>query len=183
MDDMHIYCCQRCGDIFESNKDERYCEPCRAFFNAKKAMAPPKMMDCTCQMCGKIFTGSIYNPPKFCAECKKERYRELQRTYNQRRTKTFICQMCGGEFESTATTASFCPDCRKVHKNQARQDWIKQDLELLKGVHSDNIEARLKAHAERCERTQATIADIVRLAAEKHMTYGEYVAKYGGRQT
>ncbi|MBQ1452749.1 MAG: hypothetical protein IIZ23_02150 [Ruminococcus sp.] len=28
--DNHIYCCNRCGTIFESETDEDHCESCRA---------------------------------------------------------------------------------------------------------------------------------------------------------
>ncbi len=41
----------------------------------------------------------------------------------KRKEKEFVCEMCGNSFVSTATSAHYCPECRKKRKNMSTQKY------------------------------------------------------------
>ena len=74
------------------------------------------------------------------------------------KAKTFTCTVCGAEFQSNASTAKYCPSCRrKAYKRQAR----------LSEVHFSDDTPEMMALCLNCTRPDCggeckKLADLVR---------------------
>lgn len=80
-------CCERCGEIFEAAKDERYCEDCRKALDTVKAfkakLRNAMIADLVCTRCGKQFMGN-YSTAKYCEDCRKAVQREYRLRHQQK---------------------------------------------------------------------------------------------------
>ena len=78
------------------------------------------------------------------------------------------CTICGKVFHTTTGHRLMCGDCLRAENERVSQDAL----------------AKIAAKRARTRATRRSsglsIEEIARRAAEKHMSYGEYVAKYGG---
>lgn len=78
------------------------------------------------------------------------------------------CTICGKTFHTTTGHRLMCGDCLRAENERVSQDAL----------------AKIAAKRARTRATRRSsgmsIEEIAKLAAEKHMSYGEYVAKYGG---
>lgn len=186
--DKHIYCCHRCGDIFESDTDEDFCEPCRAMKaksakysnSAQKVVQAAKIM-VTCVDCGTVFECRAATPTERCTVCRRKRAREKQKEYRRKEreefsallkssgykppTETvFLCQLCFCEFRApTSSHPKYCESCRKTAYE-------------IKARESDQARRKKK---ERRKAPQERIADIIKKAAAEGLTYGQYMARKG----
>lgn len=87
-------------------------------------------------------------------------------------SETFIycCERCGQIFESSGYIAKYCPACRPAVKNeQSKMSWLKN-----RGRYAPERPRRVKTSPG------VSVGEICKRAAALHMTYGQYVAKYGG---
>lgn len=184
----HIYCCQRCGDIFESDTDENLCEPCRAMKakSEKYAKSAQKVVQAAkisviCADCGKLFVCYAANPTERCTLCREKRAREKQKEYRRKEreefrellisnnikppTETvFLCQLCFCEFRApTNSHLKYCADCRKTAYE-------------IKARKSDRAR---REKAKRRKAPQERIADVTKKAAAEGLTYGQYMARKG----
>ena len=67
--DNHIYCCNRCGTIFESPADEDYCESCRALFRRSRPRTAVYLHECG--VCGRKYRSKSKTPARpLCPDCK-----------------------------------------------------------------------------------------------------------------
>lgn len=65
----HIYCCNRCGAIFESETDEDHCESCRALFRRSRPRTAVYLHKCG--VCGKKYRSKSKTPARpLCPDCK-----------------------------------------------------------------------------------------------------------------
>lgn len=65
----HIYCCDRCGTIFESETDEDYCESCRALFRRSRPRTAVYLHEC--EVCGRKYRSKSKTPARpLCPDCK-----------------------------------------------------------------------------------------------------------------
>lgn len=186
--DKHIYCCQRCGDIFESDTDENFCEPCRAMKakSEKHAKSAQKVVQAakisvTCVDCGTVFECRAATPTERCTVCRRKRAREKQKEYRRKErqefsallknsgykppTETvFLCQLCFCEFRApTNSHAKYCASCRKTAYE-------------IKARESDKVR---REKAKRRKAPQERIADVMKKAAAEGLTYGQYMARKG----
>lgn len=77
-------------------------------------------------------------------------------------TKT--CPRCGAEFQTESKARKYCPTCSpKVAQQQARE-WR---------------ECQNPDPSKRQAAKEAEMNRILRLAAEEHLSYGDYVRKHG----
>ena len=71
----HIYCCNRCGTIFESPVDEDYCESCRALFRRSRPRTAVYLHECG--VCGRKYRSKSKTPARpLCPDCKAAEQRE-----------------------------------------------------------------------------------------------------------
>lgn len=63
----HVYCCDRCGEIFEDVEEQAFCEECR------KALSQPAarviVYEHTCIRCGKTYQSKAVHG-KYCSSCR-----------------------------------------------------------------------------------------------------------------
>lgn len=87
--------------------------------------------------------------------------------------RTIYCKVCGKPFTACANSAKYCPNCKEE----------KRKADYLIANQKRN-EARRKMRAakkrESARPKGPTLAEIAEKAKELHMTYGEYVARFGG---
>lgn len=78
------------------------------------------------------------------------------------------CTICGREFHTTTGKRLMCSDCIRAENEKTIKDAEIRHFEKVRKSRKTRKASGLP------------IAEIVRLAADKHMSYGEYVSKYGG---
>ena len=67
MSEMHVFCCERCGDIFEAETEQAFCK------DGRKALAQPTarvtIYEHICTRCGKKYD-SRKAQGKYCPDCR-----------------------------------------------------------------------------------------------------------------
>lgn len=154
--------CKRCGKEFVPLHGlQQYC--------CKECRYPPK--DGTirkCKWCGKEFV-AVGNQQYCCTEC---RYQGAKKYYKKESTKKVgkikKCEMCGKEFVArTANQKYCCTECAYKAKLQNIKSWCKKSAEQ-KNAKKENI-----------KQPKVPLSEVMRMAAEEHLSYGEIVIKYG----
>ncbi|MBQ3330301.1 MAG: hypothetical protein IJG87_03885 [Ruminococcus sp.] len=79
--DSHIYCCSRCGEIFESKTDEELCASCRVVMQRSRAQTI--IYEHTCERCGSKYK-SKGKTARYCLDCPQEVQREKAKKWNER---------------------------------------------------------------------------------------------------
>lgn len=94
--------------------------------------------------------------------------------------KPKICTICGSEYVPHNSNQRYCgPACRK-QGDLARQRRYNASAKMR--TVDEKIDRKIEvgiAKRERRMNAGLSISEISRRAAEAHMTYGEYVFKYG----
>ena len=76
----------------------------------------------------------------------------------------YTCEICGKECEGHFNSR-YCPECRG---------------EVIRSTHKESLaKRRAKRKAEAAEAAKPTLGQIAARARNLHMSYGEFVAKYG----
>lgn len=76
----------------------------------------------------------------------------------------YTCQICGAQCVGHIN-ARYCPECRG---------------EVIRSTHKESLaKRRAKRKAEAAEAAKPTLGQIAARARSLHMSYGEFVAKYG----
>lgn len=138
-----------------------------------------------CERCGKEEARRGKNQ-RYCKECAHESILEKQRQrWRERRmrmlyeqaiaseeskeqsTKTLLCDICGIEIERHSWNQRYCPDCAEL----ARKKSVARYKRTIPAITKPEPQ---KPRVKR--KPKLTISQVVRLAREAGMTYGQYVA-------
>lgn len=162
--------CPYCGKEFISdNKQKIYCsKSCQIYINLekqqkKRAEEKPKVNSIhKCELCGKEFIAKTVNS-KYCGEeCLIKVTNQRKREKNLKRKANMLCMECGkpiGEYRSSVYCSKKCQ--YEASKRRLRESKPK------------------KPKPKRQRKPKLSISEICRLAASEHLTYGQYVEKYG----
>lgn len=82
---------------------------------------------------------------------------------NDGKERPVICEMCGVTFAAYGNRAKYCPICKEEKRREAGKK-----------------KRRVTKKKENARPKGLTLAEIVAKANELHMTYGEYVTRFGG---
>ena len=163
--------CTVCGTPFRTSRDNaKYCSDiCRKTANKKEKGYKPEIKIKKCIVCGNEFE-TFLSRQIICdnPECKAERHRQSLREYRERTeydTVKKICAVCGKEFETLNKRSKLtCSDeCDKVYRYKKRTQKSASDY----------------IYKRKTRKPKTSLAEINRMAREEHLTYGQYVAKYG----
>lgn len=90
------------------------------------------------------------------------------------------CKICGKQFEANKNVTKYCPDC----KESAYAEVKRQSFEKNREIYMEH--KRIKRAAQKEEKKKGTHAERIKPLLEMneraraaHMSYGQYVAKYG----
>lgn len=83
------------------------------------------------------------------------------------------CIVCGKEIQNVNKQTRYCPECKEKH----RMEYGKRYREGMKSLAE--IAKMREANKPKDERKKLSLKEISELAANEHLTYGAYVAKYG----
>ncbi len=93
------------------------------------------------------------------------------------------CVVCGKQFDSFVNNQKTCSaECRKINEDRV---WHERYERLKMEGATERIKAKEEKnnfpipHKKREKKKKLTIDDIAVLARQEHLTYGQYVAKYG----
>lgn len=76
----------------------------------------------------------------------------------------YTCEICGAQCVGHVN-ARYCPECRG---------------EVIRSTRKESLaKSRAKRKAKAAEAAKPTLGQIAARAREAHMSYGQYVAKYG----
>ena len=102
---------------------------------------------------------------------------------NKGHTYTRICVVCGEPFQATSTTGRYCfkPECQEQHTLDLRRK--KRESEARRRAAGLLIKApkeeKRKAEAVVAfKKSDKSIREIVKKAAELGLSYGQYVGRY-----
>ena len=127
---------------------------CNSFVLSESGFKPVTII---CKFCGKEAEKTVRQKQVFCSkECQiKWNREENKRKRAEEHNTKFRCHICGGVLEGNQK--KYCFDCKgKIHKP------IEQKVEKPKK-----------------KRRVLSISEINRRALAEHLSYGEYVMKYG----
>ena len=125
-----------------------------------------------CSICGKTFETNVSGKKTCSEECaaiSKKRYNDAKnaraRVATRERIGIKICATCGKEFSANHPAKVCCsPDCQRVRERElAKASWKKEALR----------EKKIKS-------SEKAIIDINAKAKAMGLSYGQYVARYGG---
>lgn len=93
------------------------------------------------------------------------------------------CVVCGKQFDSFVNNQKTCSaECRKINEDRI---WHERYERKKMQSAAERVEAKEERnnypipHKKREKKKKLTIEDVAVLARQEHMTYGQYVAKYG----
>lgn len=87
--------------------------------------------------------------------------------------RTVYCRMCGKPFTARSNSAKYCPTCKAAKR--------KADQEIANLRRNEARREMRAAKSRECAKPKGlTLAETAVKAKELHMTYGEYVARFGG---
>ena len=123
-----------------------------------------------CIVCGKEFKQTHGSQTMCSEECRKEyrrQYHENLRRMKPHTCKISICSECGKEFENPGGKRLTCsPECRKARARKVQSESRRQKRQ------KDRYMSRRTKRGRPLSKIAAAARDV-------HMTYGQYVAKYG----
>lgn len=164
--------CPYCGKEFISdNKQQLYCsKKCQIFINLEKqknkraeekAKSKVNLVH-KCELCGKKFIANNIKS-KYCSkECLIKVMNRRKREKNLNRKANMLCMECGkpiGEYRSSVYCSKKCQ--YEASKRRLRESKPE------------------KPKPKRQRKPKLSISEICKLAASEHLTYGQYVEKYG----
>jgi hypothetical protein len=80
------------------------------------------------------------------------------------------CAVCGKPFAAKRQKDCCCSkECTRINENRRRQEWWKEQSEINRSTKNP----------KRRKKKGLTAAEINKRARAEHLTYGQYVAKYG----
>lgn len=123
-----------------------------------------------CTICGKEFKQTHGSQTMCSEECRKEYHRQYQENLSRMKPhtcKTSICSECGKEFENPGGKRMTCsPECKKARKKKVEKESREQKRQKDRYISY-------------CTKRNKELSRIAAKATAEHMTYGQYVAKYG----
>lgn len=125
-----------------------------------------------CVECGKLFVtnkGNKVTCSKECSDIRKKKYNDEKnakaREATRERLGIRICVICGNEFAPNQPAKVCCsPECQRVRDRQR----------VRESNHS------IKLRNKKVKSTEQQINDINAKAKAMGLSYGQYVARYGG---
>ena len=161
--------CEYCGAEFEpKHKLQKFCSKDCQVKNGNEQMRSKRAAEkvgkvMNCEYCGKEFVAKTVKS-KYCSnECCQKASHEKAKEERLERKKRMKCEECGkplGEYHSSVYCSKKC--CYEATKRRLRERT------------KDS-----KPKQRRKKQPKLTIGEICRLAMEEHLTYGQYVEKYG----
>ena len=139
-------------------------------------MKPEKKV---CQNCGREFMQTHYMQKLCSDECKKEHRKKYNREQVQKRKAerqarrtARKCSECGRVFfpqrANTNTCSPKCSNARSKRLQRQRQAAYNEETYKSATVKAGKPKRKIK-----------TLKEITAAAAKEHLTYGQYVLKYG----
>lgn len=119
-----------------------------------------------CIYCGKEFK-ETHGSQKYCSDlCRNEYDKERQRKFREAHKKPHEivkCSECGNEFTAHHKGCKTCsPECANARIKRLKHERSAKTKIVKKNIHKPK-----------------TLSKIAAAARAEHMTYGQYVAKYG----
>ncbi len=154
--------CEQCGKVFVAkSKLRKYCsQKCIAKASYGKNKKPPE--EKVCAVCGEKFEAVRKNKmycSYYCVQlAHKIKTGKVVAPLSKRRKHINTCENCGKLFEAYSDNKAYCSE-----------ECVKEGMEKKKA-------ARL---VRKTKKPKVSAAEIARKAREEHLTYGQYVAKYG----
>jgi hypothetical protein len=124
-----------------------------------------------CRICGKLFNANVSNRKtcsQECADIRRRQYIDEQnaraRAATRERLGTKICAICGKEFAPNHPAKMCCsPECQR-----------ERDRDLVRSKR------KYKGTKQKNKSSEEQIIDINAKAKAMGLSYGQYVARYGG---
>lgn len=150
------YCCKECYD--EAHKE--------SFRSARAKEIVGKTMKC--EVCGKEFVASTVQS-KYCSkECSNKVFYQKARAKRLARKSKMTCEMCGKPLTDYRSYLY----CSKECTQKAKRQMLKENSEINRQMAKPKRSAKSK-------KPVLSISEICKLAMAEHLTYGQYVEKYG----
>lgn len=166
--------CSYCGkDFIPTHSRQKYCCPEHRIQDSndrakskRAASIIGKTMKCV--VCGKEFVASTVQS-KYCSkECSNKVFYQKARAKRLARKSKATCEVCGKpltEFRSYLY-------CSKECSQKAKRQMLKENSEINRQMAKPKRSAKSK-------KPVLSISEICKLAMAEHLTYGQYVEKYG----
>ena len=156
--------CEFCGkDYMPIMVNQRYCsKDCRLEADRQAKIEARKITQTKeCEWCGKEFMPNTKGR-KYCSnECAKEAQYIACKEFAIRNKKRKKCEVCGNIL--IGKHFKYCSQgCREEAERQRKAE-----------------AQEIKAKKRRSRKPKLSIGEICKRAAEEHLTYGQYVLKYG----
>lgn len=166
---MEIKKCEYCGAEFESKHClQRFCCPEHQKIWAKERSRSKRAAEkvgttIECEWCGKEFVATSVRS-KYCSkECREKAMHQQAKEERLERKKKKSCTICGkplGEYHSNLY-------CSKECAYEATKRRLRENAEIKSIKPKEPKKPKL------------TISEVCRRAFAEHLSYGEYVKKYG----
>lgn len=89
------------------------------------------------------------------------------------------CKLCGKDISDRANNAArYCLECAKL----SRLESVRKSKQKMRQLHRDEVIESMMCRASRRSSTMQQLYNDAREATRLGMSYGEYVAKKGGRR-
>ncbi len=134
------------------------------------------MSEQKCAICGTPF--EAYRNRKYCSkECavraaEETRIRQLRERGGRTLGDIIICPTCGKNFLYSSSRKRYCSvECQKKAQKTRIDEAIPVQAASRKITQGDTVRPKKKR--------AKTMSEIAKAAREEHLSYGEYVVKYG----
>lgn len=71
----------------------------------------------------------------------------------------------------------FCKRCKQDRKNEQKRQYMARLKELKAVFSEENEKEKIQFHMK--HKQKLTLGEIAKMAEAEHLTYGQFVAKYG----
>lgn len=159
--------CAHCGKEFEPTRRRRKfcCKDCGYLYylaqNRSRTAAQLAETVKVCEWCGKNFTPKRVNQKYCCPECQYKDHSAKKKEAQKQQRAVATCVICGKP-TNRARTIKYCS--KECYEESRRRVFR---------------EGRIKKTEKKPKKPVLSISEICKLAAEEHLTYGQYVEKYG----
>ncbi len=169
---MELKKCEYCGkDFIPKHRLQRFCCPEHQKIWAKENMRSTRAAEIIgkpikCECCGKEFIATTVKS-KFCSkECLIKVSRQKARERNMERKSKMKCEECGKPLGAYSSSHYCSKECSyEATKRRLRE-----------GKPASVVKEERK---RKQKKPVLSIGEICRLAMAEHLTYGQYVEKYG----
>lgn len=173
-EEMEKKICPYCGKEFEpTNFSQKYCsKDCagRSYREAFKSAAAREKVGkpMKCVLCGKEFIATSVQS-KFCSkECQSKHTKSKAKAKRLEMKSKMTCEVCG----KPLTEYRSYNYCSKKCMQKAKKLFLKENSDI-------NRQMAKPRRSKKSKGPKLSISEICKLAMEEHLSYGQYVEKYG----